>query len=187
MNDSYFIKLAIKQAQKSVDQGGFPAGAVVAKVGKVIAKGLSLGFQINDPTGHAETVAIRKACKRLETSNLNGAVLYASLQPCLMCFSVANWSGISKIVYGCKKSKEMITKHYYEGSTDIHTVNKNNTRKIELVYMADFEKESLDVVQVWEDQRQANPMKVFVGKGKAKEKTDAVKEIKRYYQKSPRK
>lgn len=148
---------------------------------------MSLGFRLNDPSGHSETTAIRKACKKLKTSDLRGAVLYASLQPCLMCFSTAFWAGISKIVYGCRKTKEMITKHYYEGSTDIHTVNKNNTRKIELVYVPDFEKESLDVVQVWEDQRQANPMKVFVGKGKAEEKTDAVKEIKHYYQKSPRK
>jgi len=59
--DSDFIKLAIKQAQESVDRGGFPAGAVVVKDGKVIAKGLSLGFQLNDPTGHAETDAIRKS------------------------------------------------------------------------------------------------------------------------------
>ena len=114
---------------------------------------MSLGFRLNDPTSHSETSAIRKACKKLETSNLHGTILYASLQPCLMCFSVANWSGISKIVYGCKKTREMITKHYYEGSTDIHAVNKNNTTKIELVYIPDFEKESLEVVRMWKKLR----------------------------------
>ena len=80
-------------------------------------------------------------------------MIYASLQPCLMCFSVTNWAGISKIVYGCKKIKEMVTKHYYEGATDIIKVNQNNTRKIELNYVPDFEKESLEVVRMWEDQR----------------------------------
>jgi tRNA(Arg) A34 adenosine deaminase TadA len=114
---------------------------------------VSLGFKLNDPTNHAETASIRKACKKLKTVDLNGAVLYVSLQPCLMCFSAANWAGISRIVYGCKKTKDMISKNYYEGTTDIYKVNKNNNREIELVYLPNFEKESLKLTKEWEERQ----------------------------------
>ncbi len=152
MNDKDYLKLAIKQAKKSVDQGGFPAGAVVVKNGKVISEGVSLGFKLNDPTSHAETASIREACRQLQTTNLDGATLYASLQPCLMCFSVANWAGITRIVYGCQKSDEMISKNYYEGKTDINEVNKQNNRQIELSYIPDFEDEMLKLVKKWENE-----------------------------------
>lgn len=146
--DKFYLQIAIEQARKSVNQGGFPAGAVVVKNGQIISKGVSLGFKLNDPIGHAEASAIREACKKLKTTDLSGAVLYTSLQPCLMCFSVANWAGISRIVYGCRR--ELVSKDYYEGSTDIYQVNKVNSRQIELVFISDFEKKSVEVVKEWE-------------------------------------
>jgi len=124
MDDNGFLRLAVEQAKKSVNEGGFPAGAIVVKDEQIIAEGISLGFKLNDPTSHAETVSIREACKKLQTTDLTGVTLYASLQPCLMCFSVANWAGITRIVFGCKKTKEMAKKGYYEGITDIYQVNK---------------------------------------------------------------
>lgn len=151
MNDKQYLQLAIKQAEKSVCEGGFPAGAVIVKNGIVISEGVSLGRKLNDPTSHAETASIRKACKNLKTTDLVGATLYASLQPCLMCFSVANWSGISRIVFGCRKTEKMIRKGYYEGFTDISKVNKENNRKIEMIFLPDFEQEILDLVKSWEE------------------------------------
>lgn len=152
MDDKKYLKLAVEQAKKSVNQGGFPAGAVVVKDEKIVSEGVSLGFKLNDPTSHAETSSIRQACKELQTTDISGATLYASLQPCLMCFSVANWAGISRIVYGCKKTDEMAKKNYYEGATGIEGVNIQNNRQIELVYIPDFEKEMLDLVKEWEKQ-----------------------------------
>lgn len=149
--DKKYLEIAIKQAEESVKQGGFPAGAVVVKDEKIISKGVSLGFKLNDPTSHAETASIRQACKQLETTDLSGATLYASLQPCLMCFSVANWASISRIVYGCKKTDEMVKKGYYEGKTTVEEINKQNNRQIELVFIPDFEKEMLVLVKQWED------------------------------------
>ena len=105
-----YIQLAIEPARQSVKGGGFPAGAVVVKDGKVISKVMSVGYKNNDPCGHAETTAIREVCKNLDTANLNGATLYASLECCVMCFSVAFWSGISRIVYACKKTPSMVSK-----------------------------------------------------------------------------
>lgn len=106
-------------------------------------------YQLNDPTSHAETSSIRDACKDLETTDLTGATLYASLQPCLMCFSVSNWANISRIVYGCKKTNEMAEKNYYEGFNNIEEINSKNLRQIELVYIPDFEEEILQIIKEW--------------------------------------
>lgn len=151
MTDQDFLQLAFIQAQESVKQGGFPAGAILVKDNQVIARGISLGFKLYDPTSHAETVSIRQACQQLKTTDLSGATLYASLQPCLMCFSVANWAGVSRIVYGCQKSNEMISKGYYEGKTDISIINQENNRQIELLFLPDFETASLKLVKQWEE------------------------------------
>ena len=144
MDNKQYLRLAVEQARESVNQGGFPAGAVVVKDDKIISKGVSLGFKLNDPTSHAETSSIRGACKTLQTTDLSGATLYASLQPCLMCFSVANWANISRIVFGCRKTEDMAKKNYYEGMTDVKQINEQNNRKIELVFIPDFEQEMLD-------------------------------------------
>ena len=152
MGDKDYLRIAIEQAGKSVEQGGFPAGAVVVKDGKIISKGVSLGSVLHDPTSHAETSAIREACNILKTTNLDGAILYESLACCVMCFSVANWAGIGKIVYGCKKTSEMVAKQYYEGQSDTVRLNEENSRKIELVYIPDYENESLELIKQWEKQ-----------------------------------
>lgn len=153
MDDKQYLRLAVEQAKKSVEEGGFPAGAVVVRDGRIISEGVSLGFKLNDPTSHAETSSMREACNKLRITDLGGATLYASLQPCLMCFSVANWSGISRIVFGCKKTGEMVGKNYYEGFTDINKINEENNRKIELVFLPDFEQEMLELVKSWEEKQ----------------------------------
>ena len=150
MNDKDYLKLAVEQAKKSVAEGGFPAGAVIVKDRKIIAEGVSLGRMLNDPTEHAETSAIRKACKNIK-SYLEGATLYGSLECCNMCFSVANWAGITKVVYGCRKTSEMVEKCYYEGQTENKALNESNNRKMEIVFIPDFEQECLDLVKQWEE------------------------------------
>jgi tRNA(Arg) A34 adenosine deaminase TadA len=149
--DKDFLKQAIDQAKKSVKAGGFPAGSVIGKEGKIIAEGISIGYELHDPTSHAETAAIRTACQKLQTSDLSSATLYESLECCSMCFSVANWASISRIVYACRKTPEMVAKHYYEGSTTNQMLNENNTNKIELIFIPDFEKEMLELIHTWEN------------------------------------
>lgn len=149
-DDKKYLKLAVKQAKKSVQQGGFPAGAVLVLNNEIISKGVSLGFKLNDPTSHAETSSIRKASNKLKTTDLNGATLYASLEPCLMCFSVSNWAGVSRIVFGCHKTERMVKKSYYEGSTKLDQINQQNNKKLELIHIPDFEQEMLDLVKDWE-------------------------------------
>ena len=150
MNHNDYLKLAIQKAKESVDKGGFPAGAVLVKDGEVVAEGVSLGFLLHDPTSHAETATVREACQKLETTDLSGLVLYASLQPCVMCYCTSNWARISKIVYGCKKTEEMVNKDYYEGMHDIQAINSKSNHKIQLEYISDYEDEMIQFISEWE-------------------------------------
>jgi len=150
-NDKKFLVRAIELARESVEQGGFPAGALVVKDGEVVSEAVSTGFKQNDPTGHAESKAIREACIKLETANLKGTTLYGSLQSCLMCFSSAYWAGVDRMVYAVKKTPEMVKKFYYEGMTDPEQVNSQNNRNVELVYISEMEADSLKVVSDWEN------------------------------------
>lgn len=151
MDDQKYLKIAIEQARKSVNMGGFPAGAIIVKDGKVVSEAVSTGFKHNDPTGHAETAAIREACKNLKTSSLEGAVLFESVECCAMCFSVAYWAGISRIVFAAKKTPEMVSRGYYEGNTDNQDLNKENNRQIDLRFVPELQQESLEVIQEWEN------------------------------------
>ena len=148
--DKHFLLKAIELAKRSVEEGGFPAGAIVVKDGIIIGEGLSLGFKNNDPTGHAETVAIRNACKHLGTTDLTGATLYESLQTCMMCFSAAYWSGISRIVSAAAKTDEMVKKQYYEGQTKPENINIENNRQILLETISELTEAALEPVRQWE-------------------------------------
>lgn len=150
-NNLKFLKIAVNQARKSIKLGGFPAGAVIVKNNKIISRGISIGYKLNDPTSHAETSSIRKACKKLKTTDLSGCILYASLEPCLMCFQVSNWANISKIVFACKKTDVMIKKNYYEGKNDIRKVNKLNNKQIKIEYISNYENEMLELIKGWEN------------------------------------
>ena len=148
MNDKEFLQKAIEKARESVTQGGFPAGAVVVKNGEIIGEGVSIGNKLNDPTSHGEMDAIRSACKNLQTSDLSGSVLYASMQPCLMCLGASMWSAISKIVFACPKEK--VSAEYYGGHYAPSAINAELTRPLELDHLAELEDESLAIVREWE-------------------------------------
>ena len=79
---------------------GGPFGACIVKDGKIIGKGSNHVLSNNDPTAHAEIMAIRDACKNIGTYDLSGAVLYTSCYPCPMCLSAIIWANISKVYYG---------------------------------------------------------------------------------------
>ncbi|OGZ99551.1 MAG: hypothetical protein A3H69_02775 [Candidatus Sungbacteria bacterium RIFCSPLOWO2_02_FULL_47_9] len=148
MDDKQFLQKAIMKARESVAQGGFPVGAIVVRNGEVVGEGISVGNKLNDPTSHGEMASIRAACKNLKTSDLSGSVLYASMQPCLMCLGASMWSTISKIVFAC--SKEKVSAEYYGGHYQPSAINSELTRPIELVHFAELEDESLAIVREWE-------------------------------------
>jgi tRNA(Arg) A34 adenosine deaminase TadA len=101
--DEKFMKLAIQEAKKSVETGGAPIGAVLVKDGEVVATGQSLVWPKKDPSAHGETECLRNACKKLNTLDLSGCILYSTLESCSMCLGCASWTGLSKIVFGVYK------------------------------------------------------------------------------------
>ena len=102
-DDRRFMRMAIDLSIRNVDDGGGPFGAVIVKEGRVVAKGANRVVANNDPTAHAEVVAIRNACRELATFDLSGCTVYTSCEPCPMCLSAIYWAGISRIFYANTK------------------------------------------------------------------------------------
>jgi guanine deaminase len=99
-----FMKLAIDEAEKGIrKEDGGPFGAVIVKKDKVIAVGHNKVLGTNDPTAHAEVVAIRRASAKLKSFDLHDCILYTTCEPCPMCFSAIHWARIKKVVYGCTR------------------------------------------------------------------------------------
>ena len=99
-----FMTAAIALAQKGMDENhGGPFGAVVVKNNKIIAEGYNQVTSSNDPTAHAEVVAIREACKVLDTFQLEGCTIYTSCEPCPMCLGAIYWARPDKVVFGATK------------------------------------------------------------------------------------
>jgi len=94
-----FMLKAIELSVSSANNAGGPFGCVIVKDNKIIAEGSNKVTSSNDPTAHAEIVAIRDACQKLNTFNLSGSDLYSSCEPCPMCLSAIYWSHIDNIFY----------------------------------------------------------------------------------------
>ena len=99
-----YMKIAKELSDDNLETNvGGPFGACIVKDGKIIGKGSNHVLSDNDPTAHAEIMAIRDACKNLKSYDLSGAELYTSCYPCPMCLSAIIWSNIKKVYYGNTK------------------------------------------------------------------------------------
>lgn len=98
------MKRAIELARAGMDNNdGGPFGCVVAKDGKVIGEGNNRVTSTNDPTAHAEVVAIREACKTLDAFQLDGCSIYTSCEPCPMCLGAIYWARPALVFYACTR------------------------------------------------------------------------------------
>jgi tRNA(adenine34) deaminase len=104
-DDEYFMKEALRQARVAYDAGEVPVGAVVAWDNKIIARGHNQVEQLNDSTAHAEMIAMTSAFNQIGSKYLPDAVLYVTLEPCLMCCGAMYWAKIGRIVYGAEDAK----------------------------------------------------------------------------------
>lgn len=100
MKNNNFMRRAIELSIQNIKDNGGPFGCVIVKKNKIIAEGINRVTFNNDPTAHAEIIAIRNACEKLNTFNLEECELYTSCEPCPMCLSAIYWSHINKIYYG---------------------------------------------------------------------------------------
>jgi tRNA(Arg) A34 adenosine deaminase TadA len=100
MNDELFMKEAIRLARQGMlaNKGG-PFGAVIVKNGQIIGRGYNRVIADNDPTAHAEIIAIREACRHLDSFQLKDCTVYASCEPCPMCLGALYWARPARVVY----------------------------------------------------------------------------------------
>ena len=103
--DRRFMQLALKEAERAFDEGEVPIGAVVVHAGEVVGRGHNMVERLQDPTAHAELIAITAAAETLGTKVLRGCTLYVSIEPCPMCAGAMVWAKIDRLVFGAFDEK----------------------------------------------------------------------------------
>ena len=142
-----FMAKAIELSIKSANTIGGPFGSVIVKDQKIIAEGSNTVTSTNDPTAHGEIVAIREACKNLNTFDLSGCEIYTSCEPCPMCLSAIYWSRLDKIYYANTRDD---AKNIDFDDSFIYTEipKKIDDRKIKMVQM--LREEALKAFEIWD-------------------------------------
>ena len=105
MNDIHFMQQAIAQAEIALSEGEMPVGCVIVKDGQIIARGRNARENTNDPTAHAEIIAMRNAAREMNSWRLEGCTLYVTLEPCPMCAGAISQARLSRLVYGAADEK----------------------------------------------------------------------------------
>ncbi|MDD9150878.1 MULTISPECIES: tRNA adenosine(34) deaminase TadA [unclassified Sporolactobacillus] len=103
--DERFMKLAIDEAKKAEAAGEVPIGAVIVRDGEIIASACNMRETLQEPTAHAECLAIQAASRRLKTWRLSGCTLYVTLEPCPMCAGAVVLSRLDRVVFGASDPK----------------------------------------------------------------------------------
>ena len=138
---------AIELSMISLKEDGGPFGCVIVKNNEIISEGFNEVTNKNDPTAHAEIVAIRNACKKLNNFNLKGTQMFTSCEPCPMCLSAIYWSHIDKIYYG--NNRKDAAKIGFDDSYIYDELSLDlNKRKIPLEQIN--EKEAIKAFVEWE-------------------------------------
>ncbi len=102
--DSRLMQAAITEGAAGLAAGdGGPFGAVIVREGRVVARGHNQVIGLNDPTAHAEVQAIRAACRALNTFDLSGCEIYATCEPCPMCFAAIHWARLDRVHFGASR------------------------------------------------------------------------------------
>jgi guanine deaminase len=103
MSDASWLARTIELATENVSNGGGPFGALIVRDGELLAEGQNRVTRDNDPTAHAEVVAIRAACQAVGDFSLAGATLFTSCEPCPLCLSAALWARVDRVVFAADR------------------------------------------------------------------------------------
>lgn len=137
--DNFFMRAAIHEAKNAFSRGDVPVGALIVRENEILSYGSDK--KLNDPTEHAEMIAIRDASRKLQKWNLSGCTLYVTLEPCPMCAGACVNSRISRVVYGARNYKSGAGGTLYNILQDSRL---NHTCKVERGVM---ESECLNILQ----------------------------------------
>jgi tRNA(adenine34) deaminase len=99
------MRMALKEAERAYDEGEVPVGAVVVIDDKIVSRGYNMVEKLNDPTAHAEIIALTSAFNALGSKYLPDATLYVTVEPCLMCAGALHWSKTGRVVWGANDVK----------------------------------------------------------------------------------
>jgi tRNA(adenine34) deaminase len=105
MTDEYYMMQAIREAKRALEDEEIPIGAIIVQDGKIIGRGYNMTERLNDPTAHAEMIALTSAFNLLGSKYLPEATLYVTIEPCLMCAGAMYWAKLGKVVYGADDEK----------------------------------------------------------------------------------
>ena len=145
--DRKFMARAIELAKKGVEaNAGGPFGCVVAKNGEIVAEGNNRVTSTNDPTAHAEIIAIREACKALNAFQLDGCTIYTSCEPCPMCLGAIYWARPEKVFFAC--TRDDAANIGFEDDFIYKELEKSNEDR-EMVLLSLMRDEALEVFQNW--------------------------------------
>jgi tRNA(adenine34) deaminase len=117
-SEEYYMGLALAEAQKAQAAGEVPVGAVIVSEGNVIGKGFNRPISGNDPTAHAEIVALRDAAQHQQNYRLSNATLYCTVEPCMMCAGAIIHARIARVVFGTPDPKAGAAGSIYNVLTD---------------------------------------------------------------------
>ena len=105
IDDEYFMQQALIEAQKAFEEDEIPIGAVIVWNNKIISRAHNQTEKLQDPTAHAEILAITSAVNKLGAKYLNEATIYVTVEPCIMCIGAIYWAKIKRLVYGASEEK----------------------------------------------------------------------------------
>ena len=105
MTDQEYMQIAIELAAQAAEAGEVPVGAIVVKDGEIIGRGSNAPISLNDPSAHAEILALRDAANNIGNYRLVGCTLYVTLEPCAMCSGAIQHARIARLVYGASDPK----------------------------------------------------------------------------------
>jgi|TARA_B110000914_G_C15420196_1_gene426166 tRNA(adenine34) deaminase len=118
----HFMKKALEEAKYAFYKNEVPVGCVIVNENEIISRSSNMVELLNDSTAHAELIAITSAQNSLNNKNLDGCILYTTLEPCLMCHGAIYWSKINTIVYGASDEKRGFSRHNLEIDRKINIV-----------------------------------------------------------------
>jgi len=145
--DKQFMTRAIELARTAVEtNAGGPFGCVIVKDGEVIGEGNNRVTSTNDPTAHAEIVAIRNACKQLDSFQLDGCTIYTSCEPCPMCLGAIYWARPVSVFYACTRD-DAAEIGFDDGFIYDELARNNGERELQLTNL--MRSESLKVFDQW--------------------------------------
>ena len=143
-----FMARAIELSMSSASTIGGPFGSVVVKDNKIISEGSNEVTSLNDPTAHAEIVAIRNACQKLGTFNLSGCEIYTTCEPCPMCLSAIYWARIDKIYYANTR-EDAKNIDFDDSFIYLEVAKKIDKRKIKMKQMN--REDALEAFEIWKN------------------------------------